>query len=539
MVGKLHSAHGWLSMLVATLLLTGCSHWASPHRVGGISTTAWQPPPSTPKVSAVPAGPDAQIHARADASAARGPAVSSSPLVVRGQNTSETAYGGQTVAALPNDPLVGPRYTSTPTGSYAVQPVQYVQPQPPYGAAGSPIFQPPGTGVNQTFPAQPTMPYGGIVAPTAQPPFTPASPFTLPPDQPTDLELVLQEAQTGRLMFGVGINSDAGLVGNVVIDEQNFDIMRWPTGLDDWLNGTAFRGAGQRFRLEALPGTQVQRYSVSFSDPYFLGTNVSFGASGFYYERNFTDWEERRFGGRLNLGYIFPQRPDLSTTVSARYEQIDISNPRTPTPPELLEVLGENDLVSLRWEVAHDTRDNAFLPSQGHLLRLSYEQAFGTFTYPKFEGDYRRYFVMRERPDGSGRHVLGLAGRLGVAGSDTPIYENFYAGGFSTLRGFEFRGASPMNLGVIVGGEFMLLTSAEYRFPLTADDNLYGSFFVDAGTVEESVEINNFRVTPGFELRVNIPALGPVPLAIGFGVPIVHAPGDDIQNFHFFVGVSR
>jgi outer membrane protein insertion porin family len=85
----------------------------------------------------------------------------------------------------------------------------------------------------------------------------------------------------------------------------------------------------------------------------------------------------------------------------------------------------------------------------------------------------------------------------------------------------------------------MLLTSAEYRFPLTADDNLYGSFFIDAGTVEESVEINNFRVTPGFELRVNIPALGPVPLAIGIGVPIVHAPGDDIQNFHFFVGVSR
>ncbi len=309
--------------------------------------------------------------------------------------------------------------------------------------------------------------------------------------------------------------------------------------MDDWLNGTAFRGAGQRFRLEALPGTQVQRYSVSFSDPYFLGTNVSFGASGFYYERDFTDWEERRFGGRLNLGYIFPYRPDLSTTVSARYEQIDISNPRTPTPPELLQVLGENDLVSLRWEVAHDTRDNAFLPSQGQLLRLSYEQALGTFTYPKFEGDYRRYFVMRERPDGSGRHVLGLAGRLGVAGSDTPIYENFYAGGFSTLRGFEFRGASPMNLGVIVGGEFMLLTSAEYRFPLTADDNLYGSFFLDAGTVEERVEINDFRVTPGFELRVNIPALGPVPLAIGIGVPIVHARGDDIQNFHFFVGVSR
>ncbi|HUS39336.1 MAG TPA: hypothetical protein VMX74_07800, partial [Pirellulales bacterium] len=42
-------------------------------------------------------------------------------------------------------------------------------------------------------------------------------------DRPVDLDLLLQEAQTGRLDFGVGIDSDAGLVGNVVIDEQNFD----------------------------------------------------------------------------------------------------------------------------------------------------------------------------------------------------------------------------------------------------------------------------------------------------------------------------
>ena len=31
------------------------------------------------------------------------------------------------------------------------------------------------------------------------------------------------ETQTGRLMFGVGVNSEAGVVGNIVLDEQNFD----------------------------------------------------------------------------------------------------------------------------------------------------------------------------------------------------------------------------------------------------------------------------------------------------------------------------
>src|SRR5690606_15980309 len=47
------------------------------------------------------------------------------------------------------------------------------------------------------------------------------------------------ETQTGRLMFGVGVNSDAGVVGSVVLDDGNFDILRPPTSFRDILNGTA------------------------------------------------------------------------------------------------------------------------------------------------------------------------------------------------------------------------------------------------------------------------------------------------------------
>ena len=69
-----------------------------------------------------------------------------------------------------------------------------------------------------------------------------------------------EETMTGRLMFGVGVNSDAGLVGSIVLDEQNFDWTRFPNSWEDIRNATAWRGAGQRFRLEAVPGTQVSRY---------------------------------------------------------------------------------------------------------------------------------------------------------------------------------------------------------------------------------------------------------------------------------------
>ena len=75
-------------------------------------------------------------------------------------------------------------------------------------------------------------------------------------------------------MLGAGINSDLGLTGQIIIDERNFDWQRVPTSIDDVLNGKAFRGAGQGFRVEAMPGREVQRYMVQFTEPYLGGTRV-------------------------------------------------------------------------------------------------------------------------------------------------------------------------------------------------------------------------------------------------------------------------
>ena len=47
--------------------------------------------------------------------------------------------------------------------------------------------------------------------------------------------------------------------------------------------------------------------------------------------------------------------------------------------------------------------------------------------------------------------------------------------GFSTMRGYGFRGASPIENGVRVGGGFRWLNSVEYFFPLTADGTFTAS----------------------------------------------------------------
>src|SRR4029078_9735231 len=95
-------------------------------------------------------------------------------------------------------------------------------------------------------------------------------------------------------------------------------------------------------------------------------------------------------------------------------------------------------------------------------------QAFGEFSFPRGDFEWAQYLLVRQRPDGSGRHTAGFINKIGVSASDTPVFENYLAGGFSTIRGFQFRGASPKDMGVTVGGRFQWLNSAEYYLPLTA-----------------------------------------------------------------------
>ncbi len=340
-------------------------------------------------------------------------------------------------------------------------------------------------------------------------------------------------------MFGAGVNSDAGVTGQIIIDERNFNLFRFPTSFADIVNGEAFRGAGQAFRLEAVPGTNVQRYLVSFTEPYLFATPISLNLSGFLYDRGFYDWNESRVGGRGALGYRIT--PDLSISAGVRGESVDITNPRKLGVPELDRVLGKSDLFSGQLTLRHDTRDMPFSPTEGHLIEFNFEQAFGDYDYPRAEVDYRRYFLLRERADGSGRQTLGVNLGAGFTGSDTPIFENYFAGGFTTLRGFEFRGASPIDQGVTVGGQFRMLGSVEYMLPLTADDMIKAVTFVDFGTVEQNIEIdwNNFRVAPGFGFRISVPALGPAPLAFDFAFPIAQADTDTEQIFSFFFGLGR
>ncbi|HTI50830.1 MAG TPA: BamA/TamA family outer membrane protein, partial [Planctomycetaceae bacterium] len=375
-------------------------------------------------------------------------------------------------------------------------------------------------------------------------PVLPADPF-FPDDQPPEYipyEIHVTETQTGRLSFGVGVNSTMGVLGNITLQENNFDIMRPPTSLQDIIDGTAWRGGGQQFRIEANPGLYLSRYLASWTDPYFMDQNVMLGVSGQYFNRYFyngrvTYWTETREGGTVKLGRQFS--PYLSGTLTGKAENVNIKNPAVPTPADVTAVLGDNFLSTARASLVHDTRDSSFLPGSGHYLEAGYEQGIANFVYPKADLQARQYFLVKERPDGGSRQVIALSGTLAWTGNQTPFFERFYAGGFSTFRGFFAYGVSPRVAGFPVGGNFELLGSAEYLYPVTADNMIQIVTFSDFGTVDSSVTLDAFRVSVGAGLRLTVPMMGPVPIAIDFAVPVVRQPFDQTQVISFSTSLLR
>ena len=446
------------------------------------------------------------------------------PMQASGGNLPTPITSMQPPNGLP--PNLGGGYPTAPSPSD----LPAVQTNPFAGPSSGPI----GSGIAPAPPMTERWQYN-----TA--PAVPPSPSTgyQPNVRDVPLGIYVQEAQTGKFVFGGTVNTDLGVAGQIILEERNFDIMKLPKSWRDLANG-AFRGNGENFRLEAMPGNRVQRYSINWTQPNLFGYSPwSLSLGGFFFNRIYRDWDEQRLGARGMLGYQIT--PDLSFSTELRGESVKIYQPRVAGVPQLDAVLGNNELYTGRFRLAHSTRDSIFIPTEGHYLELIYDQVFGTYDFPRGQVNYSKYFLIRERADGGGRHTLTNAWKVGLSGAQTPLFENYFAGGFTTMRGFSFRGASPVEGGVQVGGRFMFLGTLEYMMPITADDMLRMMAFVDYGTIEQDIKLDwdNFRVAPGVGLRISVPALGPGPLAFDLAFPVSSAATDDKQVFSFSVGLSK
>ena len=119
----------------------------------------------------------------------------------------------------------------------------------------------------------------------------------------------VEEADAILFLAGVGVSTDSGVLGSVSIENRNFDLFDWPRSPGEFVRGQSFRGAGQRLRLMAEPGTELTRFRISFTEPYFLDRPLRLSTSAYLFQRGRQAYDEQRLGFTVSLGRRFETGP--------------------------------------------------------------------------------------------------------------------------------------------------------------------------------------------------------------------------------------
>ena len=346
-----------------------------------------------------------------------------------------------------------------------------------------------------------------------------------------DALVTIKEGQTGSIMIGAGVSSDSGLLGNISLDQRNFDISDTPDSWGELFTGKAFRGAGQRFKISLSPGTEMSTYMVSFTEPYLYDMPVALNLSGSSFEREREAWDEKRLAAKFGLEKRYSN--DWRRGVSFRAENVTIEDFDWDVPPQIVDVQGDNYLFGSRFYIRKDTTDDRYRPSRGYNFETGYEQVFGDHTFGIITMTQRWYKTLYEDLS-ENKTVLETKLFGGTVVGDAPPFEKFYVGGNGSMRGFEYRGISDRGgaSNDPVGSDWAIVGNAEVSVPL-GSETFSALFFTDVGTIDTG----GVRASVGTGLQIMIPQFfGPVPMRFELAAPLMKENEDETQAFSFSVG---
>ncbi|GAB6264203.1 outer membrane protein assembly factor BamA [Photobacterium sp. CCB-ST2H9] len=395
-------------------------------------------------------------------------------------------------------------------------------------------------------------------------------------DDQVDVNYKVKEANAGNINFGVGYGTESGVSFQAGIQQDNF------------------LGTGNRFGISAMMNDYQKNVSMEYRDPYFTLDGISLGGKIYYNEfeasdANISDYTNQSYGASLTWGFPYDELNFFEFGVG--YDHNKISNTEEYYQIEKFKRIHDFDqantsieLDDFDWSVSW-TRNNlnrGFFPTAGNHQRATFRMTVpgSDAQYFKAQYDVRQYYPLTEKQD----FTLLLRGRLGYGngygttenGSDQllPFYENFYAGGFSTLRGFRSNTVGPKAVYVggcdtgsgiggnnscatgsddAAGGNAVALASMELIVPTPfASDEVRNqirtSLFIDAGNVwDTEYDLTDedgaylYDYSDPFLIRASYGAalqwMSPMgPLVFSVAKPIKKYDGDDEEFFTFTIG---
>ena len=346
-----------------------------------------------------------------------------------------------------------------------------------------------------------------------------------------DVNVSVAEKSTGNVMLGAGFSSSEGLVLSGSVSQSNVF------------------GTGNRLSAQINSGSVNTVYALSFTNPYYTIDGISLGYD--VYRRdvdsssldNTAYYENSTYGAGVRFGLPVNERDFISFGLT--YESISL-NLSGASPQQYLDFCNsalscDNDTLRLDTSWARDTRNSYLFPTKGLFQRAAIEigTPVGSLQYYKLSFQHQQYFPLGKI------FTLMLNGEMGIGDGlsdekSLPFFKNFYAGGTSSVRGFENGTLGPKDVnGDALGGNKRIVGNAELFFPLPGlkdDQSLRMSAFVDAGAAfgeGEQFAFEDLRYSAGVAVLWVSP-LGP--LKFSLAQPLVSKTGDQEEVFQFTLG---
>jgi outer membrane protein insertion porin family len=368
------------------------------------------------------------------------------------------------------------------------------------------------------------------------------------PDRMT-LIFDVKEKSTGTFQIGAGFSNAESIIFNGQISYNNF------FGLGTTVSGSAQLSSFRRifdFRyldpyfVEDIAGQPLTLSLSAFNTSRFFldftrnssGGDVTLGYPVGTFLGMATGWKDALKTARSDAPpTLFPYIPDfdnLQMFVSASLERVEIDESNFTVRLLGLQTNLPRWTTSVRLSSVFDMRNNRLFPSAGWFLQGSVELAspfLGSALLPGAEAavkaaardagvhdlplcpglgclksfglanNFVRYSATARGylngsfllPELSGV-VLKANVELGVLQTESQlIFENFYLGGFNTIRGYFLRSISPVartgssddpSAALVefrTGGNKQFITNVELEFPVFEQVGIRGVFFFDAG----------------------------------------------------------
>lgn len=365
-----------------------------------------------------------------------------------------------------------------------------------------------------------------------------------------DVDVSVKEKPAGNLMAGIGYSQSQGVLLNASITQNNF------------------MGTGKRVSIAANTSSATQLYQIGYLNPYYTIDGISRGFELSYRETDFDQLIGANYStnvGVAGMNFGLPISNTSRAGFGISYQYTDFMAGVSPVALAFQQQNGNvfNDAV-LTSSYANDTRDKAVFPTKGALQTVRGELAV--------PGSDLQYYKVGYQGTGyiplTSRLVLSVSGDLGYGEGYgdldyLPFFNNYFAGGPRTVRGFKANTLGPRDptTNDPVGGNVKVVGSIELFAPAPFGGDLEKTLrlgmFLDAGNVwvtqayppaTPTASYPNppsVLVSPaGFDLGelrysagVSATWLSPVgALSLSLGYPLNRQENDETQSFQFGIG---